>query len=128
MLILVLAAALTFDAMSEEELKQTGLSKLSLEERVQLREWIEDHCSKKVVVQNKTARPVLQEVLKGGKYVRLSDHSLWEIDPQDTPITQSWITVTEIKAKESGNQEYPYTLTNNLTGSVVKARRVQKVS
>ncbi len=127
MLHLVLAASLLFDTvMSEEEQKETGLAKLNLQERMALRDWIEEHYTKKIVAQ-KNSGPILQEVLKGGKFIRLSDHSLWEIDPDDTPITQSWITPNEIKIGQSSDTEYPYSLTNSLTGSSVRARKAQKV-
>ncbi len=123
----VVVAALAFDAMSQEELKETGVAKLNIEERRALREWIEEHSAKKVVAQNKNAGPTIQEVLQNGRYVRLSDKSLWEIDPADTPITQSWITPSEIKVSESTDSEYPYSLTNSLTGSSVRAKKAQKV-
>jgi hypothetical protein len=70
------------------------------------------------------ANPVLSESLNSGRYIRLSDNSLWEINPGDTAITQSWITPVEIIASPSGNATYPYKLTNSLTGSSVLARRV----
>ncbi|MDE3048098.1 MAG: hypothetical protein KGI83_07120, partial [Verrucomicrobiota bacterium] len=87
---------------------------------------IEEHYTKKGVAQ-KTSSPILQDVLKGGKYIRLSDNSLWEIDPKDTPISGGWITPTEIKVGPSTDPEYPYSLTNHLTGSVVRARKIAAV-
>lgn len=124
----ILAAVIAFDApMTKEEQKATGIAKLNLEERMALREWIEEHYTKKMVVQKNTS-PILQEVLKGGRFIRLSDSSLWEIDPSDTPITQSWITPTEIKIGQSTDPEYQYTLTNHLTGSTVRAKKAQKVA
>ncbi|MBX7066968.1 MAG: hypothetical protein K1X28_07040 [Parachlamydiales bacterium] len=124
----ILAAALSLEsAMTKEEQKETGVAKLNIQERAALRDWIEDHYTKKMVAQKSTA-PILQEVLKGGRFVRLSDSSLWEIEPGDTPITQSWITPTEIKIGQSTDTQYPYTLTNHLTGSTVKARKAQKVT
>jgi hypothetical protein len=129
MLTVLLAAAIAFDSnMSEEEMRETGISKLTIQERAALQEWIEDHHSKKMVTQNKKTGPIIQEVLKGGRYVRLSDNSLWEIDTPDRPITQSWITPTEIKVATSNNPDFPNTLTNTLTGSTVKARKAQSVS
>lgn len=129
MLHLLMAATLVFDtAMSTEEQEKTGLAKLNLQERMALREWIEEHYAKKALVQNKNSGPILQEVLKGGHFIRLSDNSLWEIDPADTPITQSWITPTEIKIGQSTDSEYPYSLTNSLTGSTVRARKTSKVT
>lgn len=124
----ILAAVIVFDtAMTKEEQKETGIAKLNIQERMALRDWIEEHYSKKVVAQKNSA-PILQEVLKGGRFIRLSDNSLWEIDQGDTPITQSWITPTEIKIGQSTDTHYPYTLNNHLTGSTVKARKAQKVN
>ncbi len=129
MLTLLLAAAIAFDTnMSEEEMQETGITKLTIQERAALQEWIEDHHSKKLVTQNKKTGPIIQEILKGGRYVRLSDNSLWEIDTPDRPITQSWITPSEIKVAPSNDPDYPNTLTNTLTGSTVKARKAQKVA
>ncbi len=128
----MLAVAIAFDSMTDQELQETGLAKLTIQERMNLREWIEEHYVKNIV-QNKAKLPIIQEVLKRGKYVRLSDGSLWEIDPQDTPITQSWITPSEIKIDEikidkSIDSDYPYSLTNSLTGSSVRARKAQRVT
>lgn len=130
MLAILIAAAITFDAsmMSDEEMEQTGIAKLTIQERMALQDWIEEHHSKKVVAQNKKSGPILQEIIKGGRYIRLSDNSLWEIAVSDTPITQGWITPTEIKVAPSNDPEYPYTLTNSLTGSTVKARKAQSTT
>jgi hypothetical protein len=83
----------------------------------------------RVAQQNKpkVAGPILQENLKNGSYIRLSDGSLWNIRPEDAPITQGWITPVEINATPSGDKDYPYTLTNSLTGSSVKAKKVTSV-
>jgi len=70
---------------------------------------------------------VLQENLKNGRYIRLSDGTLWNIRPQDTSITQSWITPAEIIVSQSGDPNYPYKLTNSLTGSSVRAQKAQSV-
>lgn len=124
MFAMILGLTLAFDAeMTQEEKKKTGIARLSLEEKTALQEWIEEHHSKKILAQGKKTGPIVQEVLKNGRFVRLSDSSLWEIDPSDTPITQSWITAVEIKVSSNGSGDYPYTLTNTLTGSSVKARK-----
>lgn len=128
MLTILIAVAIAFDSnMSEEEMRQTGIAKLTIQERAALQEWIEEHHSKKLVTQNKKTGPLVQEVLKNGRYVRLSDNSLWEIDTPDRPITQGWITPTEIKVAPSNDTDYPNTLTNTLTGSTVRARKAQSV-
>jgi hypothetical protein len=120
----VLAA---FDSnMSVEEMRETGTAKLSVKEKMALEAWIDKRYSKKFIAQNSSKGPILQENLKSGHFVRLSDDSLWEIRPEDTPITQGWITPVEIKVTLSDDSEYPYNLTNTLTGSVVKARKPVK--
>jgi hypothetical protein len=124
MFILLIAAALTFDTqMSEKEKSETGIAKLTFQEKMALQNWIEDHQPSKKTGKEKKSDPILQEVLKNGRFIRLSDNSLWEIDPADTPITQSWITPIEIKATPTNHPDYPYHLTNTLTGSMVKARK-----
>lgn len=129
MLTILLATAIAFDTqMTEEEREKTGIARLSLPERMALQEWLEEHTTKKIVAQGKKGGPILQEVLKNGRYVRLSDNSLWEIDPADTPITQSWITAVEVKVAPGTNSDYPYNLTNTLTGSTVKARKTQNIN
>lgn len=127
----IILAAAAFDAdMSVQQMRETGVAKLSAKEKRALSHWIENHYSKKTPspVAAKTSTPLIEENLKGGRFIRLSDRTLWEINPSDTPITQGWITPVEIKIeRNSGNASYPYTLTNSLTGSSVKARQVQSL-
>lgn len=118
---ILLATTITTD-MTPQEVAQTGLSKLSGEEKYALQAWIDARYKKRAQVKKK-AGPILQENLQSGRFIGLSDGSLWEINPDDTLITQSWITAVEIKAEPSGDAAYPYTLTNSLTGSSVKAKR-----
>lgn len=128
MLIFLIATVLAvFDSgMSVQEMKETGVSRLSAKEKMALDAWIESHYSKKLVAQNgKKTGPILEENLKNGHMIRLSDNSLWEINPSDTPITQGWITPVEIKVSQSNDPVYPYNLKNSLTGSTVRARKPQ---
>lgn len=126
---LLLGAA--FDAgMSSEELRQTGLSKLTPQEKVALQNWLDTHYAKKPIAQGmsskKTAKsPSLQDNLNNGHLIRLTDGSLWEIRPSDTPITAGWITQVEIKVSSTGDSTYPFSLTNTLTGSSVWARKAE---
>jgi hypothetical protein len=71
--------------------------------------------------------PTLQENLKNGSYIRLSDGSLWNIRPNDVPVTQGWITPVEIKVSLSDDHQYPVKLTNTVTGSSVHARKASSV-
>jgi hypothetical protein len=122
--------ATAFDAeMSVEEMKQTGIERLSAQEKTALQKWVDTHYSKNIAQygSKKKQGASLEENLNNGHYIRLTDNSLWEINPVDTPITQGWITPVEIKVSPNSDPVYPTTLTNTLTGSSVKARKVEKV-
>ena len=111
--------------------KETGVFKLTSSERAALEKWINNNYTKKDLAQNsnKKKKPILQENLKGGHYIRLSDGTLWEINPSDTPITQGWITPVDIEVSQNNSDtNYPYMLKNTLTGSSVQARQATLVS
>lgn len=82
---------------------------------------------KQVATNVSKSRPIVSEVLQSGHYLRLSDGSLWNIRSQDTPLSHSWITAVEIIITPSGDPEYPFKLTNSLTGSSVLAKKVEKI-
>jgi len=124
-----LVAASMFDnEMSSQEKKQTGISRLSEKEKALLQNWIENHYEKRAepIEGGTQENGTLQENLKNGSYIRLSNNTLWNIHPKDTPITQAWITPVEITVTSTGDADYPYKLTNSLTGSSVRARKAQE--
>lgn len=130
MLAFLLAATLFDASLSPQEMNKMGLSKLSAKEKRALHHWIEANYTKKAEVAaavKPIAPNILQENLKNGGYIRLSDNSLWEVKPSDTPITQGWITPVEIKVSSSDDSAYPYNLMNTLTGSSVKAKKVNSI-
>jgi hypothetical protein len=129
----LLATSLMDAEMSAEELQQTGLSKLTVEEKTALEDWVDSRYAKKEIAQTlkskkQASKPAsLQDNLQGGHYIRLTDGTLWEIRPTDTPISAGWITQVEIKMGQSGDPSYPVSLTNSLTGSTVWARKATSV-
>ncbi len=112
--------------MSPSDQKRTGVEKLSQEEKMELQKWINSYCAENVGNIG-GGYPSISEIFGNGTYIRLSDDSLWKIDPHDTPITQSWITPVEIIVENKGTGEYPYQLTNTLTGSAVRAQSVKEL-
>ena len=126
-----LFAAQTLDyEMNRQQQKDTGVYKVSEKQKASLQQWIDSHYAKReepLAIANAAAPAVLQENLQSGRYIRLSDRTTWEINPEDTLITQSWITPAEILVSQSGDPVYPYKLTNSLTGSSVKAQKVTSV-
>jgi hypothetical protein len=122
MIQIILAASFAFvSTMSEKEIQQTGINKLTAQEKMTLQEWVDQHYTKKHLSNKKKSDPLIYEVLHLGSLIRLSDDTLWEIHKENTLITQSWITPVGIKVTHNDDPKYPYTLTNTLTGSSVKA-------
>lgn len=71
--------------------------------------------------------PTVQETLNNGRFIKLSDDSLWEINPEDTAITESWISPAEIIVSIRNDMTYPYQLTNSITKSKVRARKATSI-
>ena len=130
---LLAAASLTAGAldseMSREEKKKTGVYKLTQKEQGALQQWIDNYYTKREAPLEAAPeiRSLLQENLMNGTYIRLSNGSLWNIDPQDTPISQSWITPVDIIVANTEQGDYPYKLTNSLTGSFVRAKKATRL-
>jgi hypothetical protein len=117
--------------MDPSEKKQTGVSKLNDKEKAELQCWIDTFYVRRLEPLaakspiNKKA--YIEENLHSGQYIHLSDHTYWNIRLTDTPISQGWITPVEILVSQSNDPDYPYKLTNSVTGSSVLARKVDKV-
>jgi hypothetical protein len=122
---LLAAQVIDYD-MNRQQQKETGVYKLTTKQKQALQEWIDAHYAKReepLPIRGSSTNAVLSENLYNGHYIRLSDRSTWEINPEDTPLTQGWITPAEIIVSQSGDPNYPYKLTNSLTGSSVKAKK-----
>jgi hypothetical protein len=132
LLLTALLAVETIDLdMTPQDKKSTGVFKLRDKEKATLQQWIESRYEKRAqpLAQKPPilAKPMITENFYSGKYIRLSDGSLWNIRPQDTPITQGWITSVEIIIEPSQDPDYPNKLTNTLTGSSVLAKKVTEL-
>jgi len=112
--------------MTAQERKQTGVYKLTSKEKAALQRWIDAHYDQRstpfATAEIPKEHAVLTENLYNGRYIRLSDQTLWEIRPSDINLTLGWITSVEIIVTRSNNPDYPYKLTNSLTGSSVYAK------
>ncbi len=126
---LLASQTLDYD-MSRQQQKDTGVYKLTTKQKKALQDWIDANYAKRdtpLEIASNEKNAVISENLYNGRYIRLSDQSTWEINPDDTPLTQGWITPVEIVVSQSGDPQYPYKLTNSLTGSSVKAQKVSKL-
>jgi hypothetical protein len=114
--------------MDGDQKRQTGIYKLSNKEKAALQYWVDANYEKrKNPVSTTGKRGQLEENLLNGSYIKLSNGTIWNIHPDDRPITQGWITAVDIIESQSGDPNYPVKLTNSLTGSSVRARQVREI-
>lgn len=121
-----LAAELLDLEMDSGERKKTGVCKLSDKEKASLHRWIDAHYKKRDVPLQQDPSDKHGQIeanLFNGRQIRLSDKTSWNIHPSDTPISQGWITPVDIIVSSSNDTEYPYILTNSLTGSSILAQK-----
>lgn len=112
--------------MNLQERKKTGVYKLSAKEKTALYAWIEAGYVKREtpLAVAEADQSVLEENLRSGSYIRLSNNTLWNIHPDDVPVTQGWITPVDITVSPNDDPQYPFKLTNTLSGSSVRAKKV----
>ena len=65
---------------------------------------------------------VIEENLHGGKILKLSNGTIWEVAPQDVKITEIWIFPFPLELKKSTNSAYPYYLINKNSKTKVLVR------
>ncbi len=66
----------------------------------------------------------LSENIYGGRYIILSDGSVWMIKDQDIVITSGWLSAQEIYITQSDDPKYPYFLSTERTWGQVHAKKV----
>ncbi len=125
----ILAAEALDHEMTSQEKKSTGVYKLSDKEKAALQKWIDAHYERREAPeeQGDLGTWMLQENLRNGRYIRLANGSLWNIHPSDTNLAQGWITPVDIAVTQSGDPEYPFKLTNTVTGTSLRARKAQAI-
>lgn len=122
----ILFAAASLDAnMSPKDKKNTGIYKLSDQEKASLKEWVDNSYTRPST--RKTPSPSLSENLYSGSYLKLTDGSNWNVRPEDTPISQGWISEVEIIIAPSDDPDYPFTLTNSVSRSSILAKKVDTI-
>lgn len=65
--------------------------------------------------------------IKDGKFIQLSDNSVWKVHPTNVEVAGSWLTPARIDISKSGDSDYPCKLTNMQTYSSISARRLASI-
>lgn len=121
----LLAAEILDHEMSSQDRKVTGISKLRDKEKAALYDWIDTYYEKREqpkIGRESSLRSSLQDNLQNGTLIRLANGSLWKIKPEDTNLSQGWITPVDILIASSNDKEFPHRLTNSMTGSSIRAK------
>lgn len=137
--------------MNNSEKSATGVDKLTPAEKAALQQWINTHHSVKTPASSTPASstqygtisntpdpgstslspnppPItLSQNISGGRYIMLTDETIWEINPEDTPTSSAWITPVEMIISNNPDSNWPYILTNSATGSRVRAKQIDKL-
>ncbi|MBY0528649.1 MAG: hypothetical protein K2P51_00475 [Rhabdochlamydiaceae bacterium] len=124
------AEILLDDVMDKNLQKKAGIEDLSPKQKRVLETWLNDT----FVLKSETekALPVssltLSININNGKQLRLSDDTLWDIDPSDYSITATWVTPFPVQMGDSGNPNYPTLLTNLNTKISVRAKPAESIA
>ncbi len=116
------------DVMTQEDQQKTGVANLTSEQKQALIIWLNQNFVPKPQVEappsGKVPTLYLSENIEGGKKLRLTDGSVYEVSPDDLNLTGFWITPFPIKILPSRDPQYPYLIINMNTGTAVKAKQL----
>lgn len=114
------------DHMPLDVQKETGVQNLTPQQKRALGTWLEQEFKRRGCVDPRKGHVelFLSENINNGKFLRLSDDSLWEVDPIDISRADVWLFPFPVKIDHNGRADFPYTITNMNTGSKVDVRPV----
>lgn len=123
-LFLPLSAQIVLDqVMSTQEQEKTGINQLSRAQKLALEAWLNENFTLKLKEQKSPSSLQLSINIDQGRELRLSDDSVWEVDPRDVSIASIWISPFELTITPSQDPNYPCLLTNRTTNASVRARQ-----
>jgi hypothetical protein len=67
---------------------------------------------------------LISEILGNGKYLLLSDQSVYEIEASFIPITKAWAKLSAVEIGTSDSSSYPLSVKNLSTQTAVEAKKV----
>lgn len=126
----VLAAASLDNLMPPDVQKNTGIDHLTPAQKAALAEWLSTQMNQGQ--QNAPASTpdsvelYLSENIQGGRVLRLSDNSMWEVAPADVTISRIWLFPfpVKIEADEVTNPAFPFKFTNLRTGTIIHVKKL----
>lgn len=64
----------------------------------------------------------ISEVYEGGRKIKMSDGSIYDVDKNDSDVSGGWLG-GDVRIECQGNGQYPCKIHNKWTGSTVKAKK-----
>ena len=109
--------------MTKQEQKQTGVARLTTPQKIELEAWLNRTFILKEKIRIQSIKLFLSINIDGGKKLELSDHSVWEIAPEDQATASVWLTPSPVKIVLNHDPNYPYSIFNLRSGESVKAKK-----
>lgn len=110
-------------AMTPEDQRKTGMTKLNRKQKLALESWLNENFTSKESPSQDQEPLSLSINIDNGQKLQLSDNSIWEVHPQDVDISAVWITPFPLQIEKSTNPTYPFLLKNTRTQMSVRARK-----
>ncbi|MGL4539854.1 MAG: hypothetical protein ACRCU0_02620 [Candidatus Rhabdochlamydia sp.] len=110
-------------AMTPEDQRKTGITKLNRKQKLALESWLNENFNPKEHSSQDQEPLSLSINIDNGQKLQLSDNSIWEVHPQDVDISAVWITPFPLQIEKSTNPTYPFLLKNTRTQMSVRARK-----
>lgn len=70
----------------------------------------------------------ISQVIDNGNKLVLSDSTTYLINPSDSNKVAGWLGAADVTVSPSSNPTYPYSITNNWTGTTVSAQKMGDMS
>jgi hypothetical protein len=126
-----LCAANLNDLMPADVQKQTGVDRLTEAQKQALGDWLgtelqNNQQSMAPSADTDSVERYLSENIQGGRVLRLSDNTMWEVSPDDVTISRIWLFPFPVKIEvdEATNPAYPYKFTNLRTGTTIHVKKL----
>ena len=112
--------------------KKTGVDHLTEAQKAALTEWLStqlgnnQQAATPPTSEADSVERYLSENIQGGRVLRLSDNTMWEVNPDDITISRIWLFPfpVKIEADQVANPAYPYKFTNLRTGTTIHVKKL----
>ncbi len=110
------------EAMTPREFANTGLNRLTPQELRTLQTWMNDHIKEEFEKSFSNVMEI-QEILKGGGKVSLSDGSIWNVAAHHRSVTRKWAAGHQVELEATRRPSGTYRLHNLTTSQFIDVKK-----